>query len=325
MRCTNASVTAGNVTATWKAYGVGLPTVCCTSLAIDNSPGVNPPVLRVGTYGRSCFERGVATGPNIHVGPNLGFGSVPALTGSGTLVLYVYNYGNAPLTIAGIDIEGATSFVLNPAPAFPVTVAPGGTQPFTLVFSPSVIGDEAATLKINSNDPGSPSSVSVIGRGVATGNPRLATNPVSLPTIVNNNASPTPVDFGPTTAKSPRSIPLQLFNVGTTDLNIQSINRTNGSSDFSLTPAPTYPITIAAGGQASVTISYTPSSNGLASATFQIASADPGKDPLTPSTLKVQGTGTAVSGSLWPLILVAIGVAAAVAGGVIAYEKFKPK
>jgi photosystem II stability/assembly factor-like uncharacterized protein len=40
--------------ATWQVLGVGLPTVDCTSLAIDAT--AIPPLLRVGTYGRSSFE-----------------------------------------------------------------------------------------------------------------------------------------------------------------------------------------------------------------------------------------------------------------------------
>jgi photosystem II stability/assembly factor-like uncharacterized protein len=40
--------------ATWQVVGVGLPTVDCTSLAIDAT--AIPPLLRVGTYGRSSFE-----------------------------------------------------------------------------------------------------------------------------------------------------------------------------------------------------------------------------------------------------------------------------
>lgn len=314
MRCTNATVAGGNVTATWKAYGVGLPTVSCSSLAIDNS--VNPPVLRVGTYGRSCFEVTHATGPQIYVGPNPGFGAVP-VGGSGTLAIYVYNYGDAALTVSGINIAGSASFALNPAPAFPVTIAPAGTQAFSLVFSPTAAGDQVCYIAINNNGGNSPYALSATGRGVAAKSPRLATNPASIPTIPNSNATPPNTDFGPTTNKNPRSIPLQLFNVGTTPLAIQSINQ-SGSSDFSLSPAPVFPINIAAGGQASVTISYTPTSNGQASATFQIAS----NDPLSPSTLKVQGTGNAVSGALWPYILLAIGLAAVV-GGVIAYEEFK--
>jgi photosystem II stability/assembly factor-like uncharacterized protein len=40
--------------ATWQVLGVGLPTVDCTSLAIDAT--ATPALLRVGTYGRSAFE-----------------------------------------------------------------------------------------------------------------------------------------------------------------------------------------------------------------------------------------------------------------------------
>lgn len=40
--------------ASWQVHGVGLPRVCCTSLAIDWN--AKPRVLRVGTYGRSVFE-----------------------------------------------------------------------------------------------------------------------------------------------------------------------------------------------------------------------------------------------------------------------------
>lgn len=40
--------------ATWQIFGVRLPMVECTSLALDS--GRNPSLLRVGTYGRSAFE-----------------------------------------------------------------------------------------------------------------------------------------------------------------------------------------------------------------------------------------------------------------------------
>jgi hypothetical protein len=43
-----------NLGATWEVLGSGLPTVVCTSLAIDSS--ATPSLLRVGTYGRSAFE-----------------------------------------------------------------------------------------------------------------------------------------------------------------------------------------------------------------------------------------------------------------------------
>src|SRR5262249_39639899 len=45
---------------TWQILGLGLPNISCRSLAIH--PDVNPPVLRVATYGRSVFELGASQG-----------------------------------------------------------------------------------------------------------------------------------------------------------------------------------------------------------------------------------------------------------------------
>jgi photosystem II stability/assembly factor-like uncharacterized protein len=305
MRCTDVNVSGSTVTATWLAYGVGLPTVSCSSLAIDNT--VNPPVLRVGTYGRSCFEvtRPVPGSARLYVGPNLGFGAVPTAPGSGSLSLYTYNCGANPLIINSISIAGSANFAFNPAPAFPVTVDPGATSTFTLVFTPATVGDDLALLSIISNDPASPYALSATGRGVAPGAPRLATNPVAQ---TNLGA----------TGKDARSVPLQLFNIGTKTLNISAINLAKGSSDFSLNPAPTFPIQIAPGGETDVTISYQPSGNGPATATFQIVS----DDPQNPLNFTVGGTGAAVSGSLWPIVLLALG-AALLIGGVIGYEELK--
>ena len=277
MRCENFNVGAGGVTAKWRAYGVGLPTVSCSSLAIDNS--VNPPVLRVGTYGRSCFEATRPTGPRIYVGPNLGFGAVPA-DGKGTLSLEVYNCGDAPLSITGIAMSGSDNFTLNPVPAFPISVAPAKSQSFSVVFMSVALGEDAATLQVNSSDPASPCIRKATGRGVAARAPRLAVNPTGQS------------DFGVTSAASPRSIPLQLFNVGTKDLHISAITLALGSSDFSLDPASAFPVTIAPGADVNVNITYRPSTNGAASATFQIVS----NDPLAQRTLDVVGTGNGCPG-----------------------------
>ncbi len=308
MRSTDVTVTGTNVTATWKIYGAGLPTVCCNSLAIDNT--VSPPVLRVGTYGRSCFEISRPTGPRINVESNLAFG-VTALNQTATITIYLYNSGDAPLTVTGITPSGGpTDFDVSPSATFPATIAPGGTQSFDMTFKPTSAGDAGAAFDIASNDPSVPSYlIPASGRGIAA--PlvaRLGTNPISQ------------TGFGTVSGAVDRTIPLQLFNVGTADLQISSINRTDGSSDFTIDPAPAFPITIAPGAESDVTLKYHPTGNGDVNATFQIAS----NDPHSPRSLMVTGTGAAVSGSLWPILLILLGVAA-VAGGVIAYEELKKK
>jgi photosystem II stability/assembly factor-like uncharacterized protein len=309
LRSTDITITGGNVTATWKLYGVGLPTVCCNSLAIDNT--ANPPVLRVGTYGRSCFEIFKPSGgARLYCSPAPGFGAVPIGGGKGTLPVYLYNCGDAQLSITGIDIISSPNFAFNPAPAFPIAIDPGKSQTLSLLFTPAAAGEDAALLNINSNDASSPFVLNASGRGVAKGKARIAVNPVNA------------TGFG--SASADRSAVVQIFNVGTDDLVIDDIKHV-GSSDFSLDPVPTFKLTIAAGAESDLTIQYHPTSNGDANATFQIES----NDAATPYTYSVSGTGVNVSSSNWLTILEYVGIgllaAGAVVGGVVLAEKLSQK
>jgi hypothetical protein len=275
MRCSNVSISGGTVKATWKIYGAGLPTVSCMSLAIDNS--VQPPVLRVGTYGRGCFEITRPTGPSIAVelGPTFGF--VPQ-GGSSTLPLYVYNSGDSPLIVTGITrSSGSTAFTVGASDTFPVTLASGGTKTFQVAFAPSTPGDQAAVFEIASNNhAGSHYQFAISGRGVAAGAPRLATNPSRL------------TGFGAVPKNTQRSILLQMFNTGIADLHIYGIS-IFGSSDFSIGPTAPFPITIPAGAEADVTLNYQPSGIGDGAATVQIVS----DDPRGSCNVQVDGTGIA--------------------------------
>jgi hypothetical protein len=309
LRSTDITITGGNVTATWKLYGVGLPTVCCNSLAIDNT--ANPPVLRVGTYGRSCFEIFKPSGgARLYCSPAPGFGAVPIGGGKGTLPVYLYNCGDSQLSITGIDIISSPNFAFNPAPAFPIAIDPGKSQTLSLLFTPAAAGEDAALLNINSNDASSPFVLNASGRGVAKGKARIAVNPVNA------------TGFG--SASADRSAVVQIFNVGTDDLVIDDIKHV-GSSDFSLDPVPTFKLTIAAGAESDLIIKYHPTSNGDANATFQIES----NDAATPYTYSVSGTGVNVSSSNWLTILEYVGIgllaAGAVVGGVVLAEKLSQK
>ncbi len=306
MRSTDVSVTGGNVTATWKLYGVGLPTVSCSSLAIDNT--VNPPVLRVGTYGRSCFEISKPAGPNLYCSPDPAFGAV-AVGSKGNLPVYLYNCGDAQLNITSIDIIASPNFAFDPAPTYPIAINPGAGQTLNLVFTPTAPGDDIALLNINNNGSIASFALNASGRGVAKGKPRLATNPVEA------------TSFG--TASADRSVVIQMFNVGTDDLKITDIQH-DGSSDFSLDPVPTFPLTIPAGGVSDLTIKYHPTSNGDVTATFAILSNDLHSRYL----YGVSGTGS-VSSPTWLTVLELIGlgvlIAGAAVGGVLLAEKLSEK
>ena len=298
LRSTNATVTgtgdSATGSATWKIYGAGLPIVFCTSLAIDNS--VSPPVLRVGTYGRSCFEATRPANPGTPVfasDSNLAFGTV-ATGQSVTLPFYVYNCGNAPLEISAASVVGTAPFTIGAVPALPVTIDPAGTQAFQVIFAPTTTGDAFVLLELTTNDPTQATrTIPASGTGVNTGLvQRLATNPIAT------------VGFGSVTTVANRAISVQLFNVGTTPLNIASITLTNGSNDFSLNPAPTFPIAIPSGGESDVTFQFTPSGSGALSAEFTIAS----DDPHSPFKLTATGTGIQPSAAFWTQFLTQLGL-----------------
>jgi hypothetical protein len=272
MRCTDATVSGTTVTATWKIYGAGLPNVSCSSLAIDNT--VSPPVLRVGTYGRGCFEITRPAGPTVNVESNLGFGSVPVGSKS-TIPVYVYNCGDAPLRKTALTpLAGSADFSVSASATSPVTVAAGATKTFDVIFAPSVATDESASFGIQSDDLSSPLPVLVSGRGVQAAVARLSTNPSAA------------TGFGTVASKNNRTISVQMFNTGTADLHVLAINVT-GSSDFSVDPAPVFPITIAPGGESDVTLKYAPTQSRDDNAAFEIVS-----DGIPASrTIQVYGTG----------------------------------
>jgi photosystem II stability/assembly factor-like uncharacterized protein len=259
MRCSNASGTGANVKATWKIYGAGLPNVSCMSLAIDNS--VKPPVIRVGTYGRGCFEVTRPHGPAMSVESSLGFGFTRQ-GASSRQPLYIYNSGDAPLAISAITrTTGAADFAIG-AVTLPATVAPGGTLTVPVVFTPLSAGNVEAVFQITSNDAHSPYALAVSGTGLAAGPPRLATNPSRV------------TGFGVAPLGTRRTILLQMLNTGMSDLHVASV-QVAGSPDFSVRPITALPATIVPGGEADVTLTYQPSAAAPAQATVQIVSDDP--------------------------------------------------
>ena len=271
MRCTDVKINGAKVTAAWKIYGAGLPNVSCSSLAIDNS--VKPPVVRVGTYGRGCFEVTRPKGPCLSVESSLGFG-FSHQGASYTQPLYIYNSGDGALTISAIRrTSGSSDFAIGPI-TLPATVAPAATLTIPVVFTPSSAADLSATFQIDSNDPHSPYALAVSGAGIAAGAPRLATNPALA------------TGFGATATGTRRSILLQLFNTGMSDLHISSI-QVSGPSAFTVSTT-SFPMTVVPGGEADVTLTYSPTATGDSQATIQIAS----DDPRGTSSISVTGSGT---------------------------------
>src|SRR5205814_8007867 len=198
-----------------------------------------------GTYGRSCYEVSRPSGsqPRFASDNNLAFGVV-ATTQSVTLPFYVYNTGDAALDITASSVVGPGPFTFGSTPALPVSLASGATQEFKVTFAPTTTGDDFVLLQLTTNDPTQATrSIPASGTGVNTRLvQRLATNPISI------------VGFGTVETGANRTVPVQLFNVGTAALNISAITLTTGSNDFSLNPAPTFPIVIPPGDESDITL-----------------------------------------------------------------------
>jgi hypothetical protein len=292
-----AVLTSADGGAHWRILGAGLPAVSCQSLAIDN--GAAPRVLRVGTYGRGAFELARPSDGRLVVDGSLGFG--PVVTGEAkSLVLTLRNPGAGSLTVNSIQrLEGSVAFSVQAPPTFPLAVPVHGAQPVTINFLPADAGVHVAEFMIDNSDPSQGLlSVFASGEAVAAGGPpRLA---------VQAN-----LRFGKTDNDTPRELTMELANCGHTPLEISSISRSSGSSDFALVGDWTIVPTVQPGSRLFVTVRFSPGSNGPLAAEFKIES----NDPRTPQRIvKAQGIGVSAGSSTLKIILIVLGVAALAAG-----------
>jgi Abnormal spindle-like microcephaly-assoc'd, ASPM-SPD-2-Hydin len=125
---------------------------------------------------------------------------------------------------------------------------------------------------------------STYGRGVFEFAP--ATGPVIAVNPQNN------LEFGPTCAGGAVSLNLEVFNVGTTNLIINSVLRLAGSTDFTVAPNPMTPVTISPDAHVDFTIQFKPTMLGPQSATIAINSNDPGAPQTVLTATGSEGSGT---------------------------------
>jgi hypothetical protein len=154
--------------ARWQIYGAGIPNADCTSLAADLA--LSPPLIRVGTYGRSVFELQRLTGAHILITSNLAFGNV-AVGASSDLTFDIFNVGSSTLTISNItDVFANPHFSLVGAPGTPFDIAPGAQSTITVRYAPTLPGKQITAVSVQSNDATHPNfGVSISGFAPFTG------------------------------------------------------------------------------------------------------------------------------------------------------------
>jgi hypothetical protein len=107
------------------------------------------------------------------------------------------------------------------------------------------------------------------------------------------------LQFG-TVCHGPDFLTITVYNVGTADLIINSVQRLLGSADFSVLPTPGTPVVVDPGDSIQFTVAFNPTVPGLAAATIRISSNDPTApfvDVLVTGTLGTGTIATAIAGN----------------------------
>ena len=235
------------------------------------------------TYFRVLATNGVATAsatvgpieiaatPRIDASPSLAFGVVtPGQSADQTL--WLRNKGNGPLTVHSFGIDDPLFTVVSPAAPF--TIATGGRQPVIVRFTPTATGAQTATLTIVSNDPANGAAKVALTGGLNTSSPGATIS-----------VTPTSLAFGSVIAGQTKDLSLTVQNKGAAALSVASLSL--GKGMFSVV-SPSTPFNVAAGGQQSVKMRFSPTVAGSQSGTLAIASNDP-SNPTVRVSLMGQG------------------------------------
>ncbi|MEZ4416376.1 MAG: choice-of-anchor D domain-containing protein [Gemmatimonadota bacterium] len=253
---------------TWTVLDdIHFPRAPVTDLVLSRQGGI----LRAATYGRGVFEFRRPKGPAIAVNleGGLGFGTV--CSGPEHRTLQIFNVGVENLIITSVQrLMGSTGFRVLPSPGTPLILAPGEEIDFTVEFVPTTPGlPEAATLRINTNDPGAP-TVDLMATGVG-GVP-------SLETIVPDRG-----DFGAVCMGAFVDRDLIVNNRGSCPLRITGI--ISSSPAFIAPRVSFFPLEVAPGGSIELPVRFQPQVLGGAAATLTLFS----NDPSSPESVRLTG------------------------------------
>jgi len=213
-------------------------------------------------------------GPAASIAPTaLNFGNQDVNTTSSPLTVTLSNSGDGALTIHSIGISGTNpgDFAISNNPCGS-SLAAGASCVISMTFTPSAQGARSASLTISSNDPTSPTlTVSLSGIGVE---PLISVQPGSLAfgsQVVNTTSS----------AQS-----VTVSNTGTAALAFGAITTSSG---FAVS-ANTCGASLAAGGQCTISVTFTPTAVHVYNGTLTINS-----NAFNAATTSVTLSGTGIS------------------------------
>ena len=235
---------------------------------------ISPPGPEITVLGTGDTE--IADGSTTpSTGDGTDFGNVAVGSSGGPTTFTIANDGGADLSVSSIGLSGADAdrFTLGGLPSLPATVASSGQETFTIGFTPADAAGYSATVTIGNDDADEdPYTFDIAGTG--TGAPQLA--------VANS------IDFGDVAVGASADETLTLENTGNLPLTLNSFSLP--STTFGYSGAPR---SIAAGGSAGLTLTFTPAAGGADSASLSISSNDAG----SPESVSLIGFGTTAATS----------------------------
>jgi hypothetical protein len=174
----------------------------------------------------------------------------------------ISNQGNGDGSIAAINLTG-TGFQLADLPVLPLTLAPGATAGFTLVFAPTQPGVATARVRIG--------SLTFPVEATALGS--------ALTYSYTQTGGRTPLPEGGTLLFSPVQIGrrttarFQISSGGTAAATISNISLTAPSAVFRLEEVPALPLVLPGSASVEFTVSFAPIALGTATATLRVDGA----------------------------------------------------
>jgi hypothetical protein len=220
-----------------------------------------------------------ASGLLITLNPNsLAFGDQVEGTTSAVQTVTYQNGSPASPRISDVAITGdnASDFEIVSQACLGNTLNPGTNCVVSVAFVPQAVGPRQANLVFTDDQTGSPRVVPLSGTGLPPA-PLVCLSATGALVFTNTAVGATSV---------PQSV--VITNCGTDVLNISGITLSGTASiDFRASPTCGSPASISPGGTCTVSVTFTPSVDGLRSAALVIAS----NASSSPNTVPLTGTG----------------------------------
>jgi hypothetical protein len=236
-----------------------------------------------GATSLSVALSGSGVGSRVAVSPaavNFGDANVGAAPVSQSIE--ILNAGETNLVVSAITFSGVDASDFTVTTALPLTVTPGSLAQVVLAFAPSAIGARSGLATVISNDVQS-SNVSL----VLTGNGTSRTLAVT----------PAAVAFGNVRAGRTSSQDVTLTNTGTAPLTVSTLTFSGDDAASFSRSTVALPLTLAPGASQAVSVTFSPSRVGNASASLAVMSNDPSRANVV---VPLTGRGVSPSVALMP-------------------------